>query len=73
MTLAVVCVGASASPSVAAPSDVLVIHCDQFRYDCFGAAGNPDVKTPNLDALAADGVRFTNVAYHIILSSIAFH
>jgi arylsulfatase A-like enzyme len=48
--------------AVAAPPqpDVLVIYCDQFRYDCYGAAGNPDVKTPHLDALAAEGVRFTN-------------
>jgi arylsulfatase A-like enzyme len=32
---------------------------DQFRSDCFGAAGNPQVRTPNLDRLAADGVRFS--------------
>ncbi len=37
---------------------VLVIHADQHRFDCLGAMGNPDVKTPNLDALVADGVLF---------------
>ncbi|TDC50276.1 hypothetical protein E1212_15370 [Jiangella ureilytica] len=39
--------------------NVLVIQADQFRWDCFGAAGNPDVETPALDSLAADGVLYT--------------
>ena len=33
---------------------------DQMRGDCMGTAGHPDVKTPNLDHLAACGVRYTN-------------
>jgi arylsulfatase A-like enzyme len=37
---------------------VLVIMADQFRWDCLGAAGNGQVKTPHLDRLARDGVRF---------------
>jgi len=32
---------------------------DQQRADAFGAAGNPDIYTPNLDRLAARGTRFT--------------
>jgi arylsulfatase A-like enzyme len=39
---------------------VLVIHTDQHRWDCLGAYGHPDVKTPHIDALAAEGVRFDN-------------
>lgn len=39
---------------------VLVIHADQFRFDCLGVMGHPDVRTPNLDALARDGVLFRN-------------
>ena len=39
--------------------NVLVIQADQFRADCLGVAGNPDVRTPNLDRLAGDGVRST--------------
>ena len=38
--------------------NVLLIIADQFRWDCVGAAGNPVIKTPNLDALAAEGVLF---------------
>ena len=38
--------------------NVLLITLDQFRGDCLSAAGHPLVRTPNLDALAAEGVRF---------------
>ncbi len=38
--------------------NVLVIHTDQHRIDCLGAYGNPDVRTPNIAGLAADGVRY---------------
>jgi len=31
---------------------------DQFRRDLLGCAGHPVVRTPNLDRLAAEGVRF---------------
>ena len=39
--------------------NILLIHADQHRADCLGCMGNPDVKTPQIDALAADGVRHT--------------
>lgn len=38
--------------------NVLFITLDQFRGDALSCAGHPLVRTPNLDALAADGVRF---------------
>ncbi len=37
--------------------NVLLITLDQFRGDCLSAAGHPIVRTPNLDRLAAQGVR----------------
>lgn len=40
--------------------NILLIMTDQMRGDCMGTAGHPDVKTPNLDHLAACGVRYTN-------------
>src|SRR5215218_5963985 len=39
--------------------NVLLITLDQFRGDCLSAAGHPLVRTPNLDALAAAGVRLS--------------
>jgi arylsulfatase A-like enzyme len=40
--------------------NVLFITIDQWRADWLGANGNDFIKTPNLDALAADGVLFQN-------------
>lgn len=40
--------------------NVLVIFADQMRSDAMGCAGNPIVKTPNLDRLAREGVIFDN-------------
>ncbi len=42
---------------MAQPNVVLIV-ADQHRWDCTGYAGNPDLRTPNLDALAAHGVNF---------------
>lgn len=38
--------------------NILVILCDQMRPFELGCYGHPVVRTPNIDALAADGVRF---------------
>jgi arylsulfatase A-like enzyme len=40
--------------------NVLFIITDQHRADHLSCYGNPIVKTPNLDKLASEGVRFTN-------------
>jgi len=48
------------SSAATAQPNILVIHVDQHRADCLGCYGNPDIRTPNIDALARDGVRFTN-------------
>lgn len=39
---------------------VLLIHADQVRIDALGAYGNAQIKTPAIDRLAGDGVRFLN-------------
>ncbi|MFG6082921.1 sulfatase-like hydrolase/transferase [Paracoccus litorisediminis] len=44
----------------AKPMNVLWIMCDQLRFDYLGCAGHPTLRTPNIDRLAARGVRFTN-------------
>jgi len=46
-------------PAVAAQPNVLLLFADQHNADVMGCAGHPLVKTPNLDQLAATGVRFT--------------
>ncbi|MFW5857734.1 MAG: sulfatase [Planctomycetota bacterium] len=38
---------------------LLWIMTDQYNADCFSWAGHPVVRTPNLDRIAAEGVRFT--------------
>jgi len=42
------------------PPNFLFILTDQQRYDALGAAGNKNMRTPNIDRLASDGVRFDN-------------
>jgi len=38
--------------------NVLYVFADQWRASAFGYAGDPNVKTPHLDAFAAEGVNF---------------
>ncbi len=40
--------------------NIVYILTDQWRGSALGYAGNPDVKTPNLDAFAKEAVNFTN-------------
>jgi arylsulfatase A-like enzyme len=39
--------------------NVLILFTDQQRFDAMGCAGNTEIRTPNMDGLAASGVRFT--------------
>ena len=50
--------GAASAPSANRPN-VIVILADDLGYGDTGVYGSKIVKTPNIDALAADGVRFT--------------
>ncbi len=49
----------SERPPTRRPS-VLLILPDQWRGQDLGCMGNPDVRTPNLDRLASEGVLFRN-------------
>lgn len=42
------------------PMNILVLFADDWRYSTLGCAGNPIVKTPQLDKLATQGTRFTH-------------
>jgi choline-sulfatase len=39
---------------------ILILMCDQQRGDAMGCAGTPQLQTPNMDRLAAEGVRFAS-------------
>ena len=40
--------------------NVVFVLCDDLRWDTLGCSGHPYLKTPNIDRLAAEGVRFAN-------------
>lgn len=42
------------------PQNLLFILSDQHNPEVMGCAGHPVVKTPNMDRLAREGIRFTN-------------
>ncbi len=48
-----------AAQSHSKPNIVFVL-CDDLRWDCMSCADHPYLKTPNIDRLANEGVRFAN-------------
>ena len=42
--------------------NIVLVMADQHRADAMGCAGDPFTQTPNLDRLAAEGVRYTRVS-----------
>lgn len=60
-------------PVSGARPNILFLLTDDQRWDTLSCAGNPVIRTPNLDALAAQGVRFDNmfVTTSICMSSRA--
>src|SRR4051794_16488860 len=51
---------AGQAKTAAAPPNILFIIADQWRFESFGYAGNPDVRTPNLDKLQRESIHFVN-------------
>ena len=62
-----------ATPRAAPSMNIVVLVIDDTRWDSIGAAGNRVVRTPRLDALASEGIRFTEarVATSICMTSRA--
>jgi N-acetylglucosamine-6-sulfatase len=52
-------VSAQAGQADSQPNFVIVV-VDDMRWDDYGAGGHAFVKTPNIDRIAKEGVRFTN-------------
>lgn len=51
--------GSDAAPSAARRPNILFIMADDLGYADLSCYGQPDFKTPNIDALASQGMRFT--------------
>ena len=65
LALATFCLGVAPTERAFAASqsprpNVLFILCDDLRWNALGCAGHPCLKTPHIDRLAAEGVRFAN-------------
>lgn len=61
IAVAVFCAGKDSSfAKTAAKPNVIVIMADDFGFECIGANGGQSYKTPNIDRLAATGMRFEN-------------
>jgi arylsulfatase A-like enzyme len=59
--LSILAVLVAATPSAAQTKpNVVLIVMDDVGYGDYGSYGGPDIKTPNIDRLARDGVRFTD-------------
>ncbi len=56
----------SCVPAVAQDPDhpvkpnIVIIYCDDLGYGDIGVTGHPDIKTPHLDRMALEGMRFIN-------------
>ncbi len=54
-------VGCIANVSAAADKpNFIIVFCDDQGYQDLGCFGSPNIKTPNVDRLAAEGIRFTD-------------
>jgi arylsulfatase A len=57
---AILALGLLAQASADERPNFLVILCDDLGYGDLGCYGHPSIKTPNLDKLATEGIRFTD-------------
>ena len=61
-TLLLACLAsdAAAQPTTQGPPpNIIIIFADDLGYGDLGAYGHPTIRTPNLDRMAAEGMKFT--------------
>ena len=51
---------AGTNASATRKSNIVILLADQWRAQAFGYAGDPNAKTPNLDRLEQQSIRFSN-------------
>lgn len=69
---AALCLSASAASAADDPPNVVLITLDTVRADHLGCYGYKQIETPHLDALSANGVRFSN-AYSPVPITLPAH
>ena len=59
VALPLACMAARAVPDAAKPN-IIIIYADDLGWGDLGCYGHPSIRTPNLDRMAAEGMRFTD-------------
>ena len=60
LIVTLIIVGCGMTTNAADPPNVIIIYADDLGYGDLGCYGSPTIRTPNLDRMASEGLRFTD-------------